>query len=161
MANVWSQQWAGHGWRPTRTFSQPNRFAARNASHLSTDVIGRSVEFSALAKFLQSAGVQPSGLVIEGEAGIGKTTLWLAAVEQAREQGFRVLPARVGQNETALAYAALADLLGGVDPAVLTRLPGVQRIAVDRVLLLGHQRRPAHRPARRRRRACLRGGRPG
>ena len=136
MANVWSQQWAGHGWRPTRTFSQPNRFAARNASHLSTDVIGRSVEFSALAKFLQSAGVQPSGLVIEGEAGIGKTTLWLAAVEQAREQGFRVLPARVGQNETALAYAALADLLGGVDPAVLTRLPGVQRIAVDRVLLL-------------------------
>ena len=135
MANEWSQQWAGHGWRPTRTFSQPNQFAARNASHLSTDVIGRSVEFSALAKFLQSAGVQSSGLVIEGEAGIGKTTLWLAAVEQAREQGFRVLPARIGQNETALAYAALADLFSGVDPAVLKRLPGVQRVAVDRVLL--------------------------
>ena len=99
-------------------------------------MIGRSIEFSALAKFLQSAGVQPSGLVIEGEAGIGKTTLLLAAVEQARERGFRVLSARVGQNETGLAYAALADLLSGVDPAVLTRLPGVQRIAVDRVLLL-------------------------
>ena len=105
------------------------------ANVLSTSVIGRSVEFSALAKFLQSAGVQPSGLVIEGEAGIGKTTLWLAAVAQAREHGFRVLSARVGRNETGLAYAALADLLGGVDPAVLTRLPGVQRIAVDRVLL--------------------------
>ena len=73
--------------------------------------------------------------MIEGEAGIGKTTLWLAAVAQARKHGFRVLSARVGQNETGLAYAALADLLGGVDPAVLTRLPGVQRIAVDRVLL--------------------------
>src|SRR6476469_6827199 len=133
MANEWSQQWADHGWRPTRTFSQPNQFAARNAGHLSTDVIGRSVEFSALAKFLQSAGVQSSGLVIEGEAGIGKTTLWLAAVEQAREQGFRVLPARIGQNETALAYAALADLLSDVDPAVLKRLPGVQRVAVDDV----------------------------
>ena len=106
----------------------------RSAS-VSTGVIGRPVEFSALAKFLRSAGVQPSGLVIEGEAGIGKTTLWLAAVEQARKHGFRVLSARVGQHETGLAYAALADLLGGVDPAVLTRLPGVQRTAVDRVLL--------------------------
>jgi DNA-binding CsgD family transcriptional regulator len=98
-------------------------------------VIGRSIEFSALAKFLQSMSVQPSALVLEGEAGIGKTTLWLAAVKQARQHGFRVLTARVGQNETVLAYAALADLLGGVDPAVLGRLPEVQHIAVDRVLL--------------------------
>ncbi|HET6736655.1 ATP-binding protein [Mycobacterium sp.] len=111
-----------------------SRFAG-NASHLPTHVIGRSVEFSALETFLQSASVQPAGLVIEGEAGIGKTTLWLAAVEQARERGFQVLSARVGQNETLLAYAALADLLGGVSPAVLTRLPDVQRVAVDRVLL--------------------------
>jgi DNA-binding CsgD family transcriptional regulator len=110
---------------------------------VSNSVIGRSVEFSALTKFLQSAGVQPSALVIEGEAGIGKTTLWLAAVERAREHGFRVLSARVGQNETVLAYAALADLLGGVDAAVLTRLPGVQRIAVDRVLLRATSEGPA------------------
>ena len=102
---------------------------------VSTAVIGRPVEFSAVAKFLQSARLQPSALVIEGEGGIGKTTLWLAAVEEARDHGFRVLSARVGENETVLAYAALADLLGGVDPAVLTRLPGVQRIAVDRVRL--------------------------
>ena len=100
-----------------------------------TGFVGRPVEFSALAKFLQSAAVQPSGLVIEGEVGIGKTTLWLAAVEQAREHGFRVVSARVGQNETGLAYATLADLLGGVDPAVLAALPDVQRFAVDRVLL--------------------------
>lgn len=102
---------------------------------VSTGVIGRSAEFSALATFLRSAAVQPSGLVIEGEAGIGKTTLWLAAVEQARNHGFRVMSARVGQGETGLAHAALADLLGGVDPAVLTKLPVVQRTAVDRVLL--------------------------
>ncbi len=122
-------------WRPIGTPEQPNLFAVCDANHLSTHVIGRSVEFGALAKFLQSAGVQPSGLAIEGEAGIGKTTLWLAAVEQAREHGFQVLSARVAQNETVLAYATLADLLGGVGPAILARLPGVQRIAVDRVLL--------------------------
>jgi DNA-binding CsgD family transcriptional regulator len=79
--------------------------------------------------------VHSSALVIEGEAGIGKTTLWLAAVKQARAHGFRVLTARVGQNESVLAYAALADLLGGVQPDAIAGLPEVQRIAVDRVLL--------------------------
>jgi DNA-binding CsgD family transcriptional regulator len=135
-ANVWSQQWAGHpGASANGRFHSPSGLLDVRPAVASTGVIGRSVEFSALDRFLQSAGVQPSGLVIEGEAGIGKTTLWLAAVEQAREHGFQVLSARVGQNETVLAYAALADLLGGVDPAVLTRLPEVQRIAVNRVLL--------------------------
>lgn len=132
---MWSQQRAGQRWRRTRTFPQPNGFAARTDSTLSNHVIGRSVEFCALAEFFQSADVRPSGLVIEGEAGIGKTTLWLAAVEQAREHGFRVLSARVGEDETGLAYAALADLLGDVDAAVLARLPALQRIAVDRVML--------------------------
>jgi DNA-binding CsgD family transcriptional regulator len=102
---------------------------------VSTGVAGRSAEFSKLDRFLQPAGVQPRALVIEGEAGIGKTTLWLAAVGQARELGWRVLTARVGQYENVLAYAALADLLGGVDPAVLESLPEVQRSAVNRVLL--------------------------
>jgi DNA-binding NarL/FixJ family response regulator len=34
---------------------------------------------NAVADFLDSATAGPSGLVLEGEAGIGKTTLWLAA----------------------------------------------------------------------------------
>ena len=130
-------------------------------NQLSTDVIGRSVEFGALAKFLQSAGVQPSGLVIEGEAGIGKTTLWLAAVEQAANTDFRVLSARVGQNETVLAYATLADLLGGVGPAILARLPGVQRDRGRPRAAARRQRRLADQPASGRRRARLRGARHG
>jgi DNA-binding CsgD family transcriptional regulator len=99
-------------------------------------VVGnRSVENRAVADFLIAAGVQPSVLVIEGEAGIGKTTLWLAAIEQARERGFRVLSASAGQAESILAYATVADLLGDVESAVLTALPDVQRIALERVLL--------------------------
>jgi predicted ATP-dependent serine protease len=66
--------------------------------------------------FLIAAGVQPSVLVNEGEAGIGKTTLWLAAIEQARERGFRVLSRGRGQEESMLAYAVMADLLGDVPP---------------------------------------------
>lgn len=82
-----------------------------------------------------AAGAQPSVLVIEGEAGIGKTTLWLAAVEDAHERGFQVLSASAGQAESILAYAAVADLLFDVEPAVLTALPDVQRLALERVLL--------------------------
>lgn len=88
-----------------------------------------------MAEFLTSASVAPSALVVQGEAGIGKTTLWLAAVDQAREQGFHVLSARAAQAESVLAYGSLADLLGDVDEAAFAHLPGPQRLAVDRVLL--------------------------
>jgi DNA-binding CsgD family transcriptional regulator len=106
-------------------------------------VLSRAVEFRVVTEFLQSAAVRPSGLVIEGEAGIGKTTLWLAALEQARESGFRVFSARVGQAESVLAYAAVADLLGEVEAAVVGGLPDVQRVAVDRVLLRASSEGPA------------------
>jgi hypothetical protein len=48
------------------------------------------------------------------EAGIGKTTLWLAGVEAARERGLRVLAARPVEAEQQLALTGLADLLDGV-----------------------------------------------
>jgi len=56
-------------------------------------------------------------------------------VAQARERGFAVVSARVGQAEPVLGYAAVADLLGNVDPALFAELPDVQQVAVDRVLL--------------------------
>ena len=98
-------------------------------------VLNRPLESRAVSDFLRSAAQQPSGLLIEGEPGIGKTTLWLSAVEQARDNGYRVFSARVGQAESVLAYAAVADLLRDIDPTVLAELPDVQRVAVDRVLL--------------------------
>ncbi|PXX08795.1 regulatory LuxR family protein [Mycolicibacterium moriokaense] len=85
--------------------------------------------------FLDSAASQPSALLIEGEPGIGKTTLWLAAHELARERGFRVLSARAAAAESVLAYTALADLLDGVPAAAWAGLPDPQRSAVDQVLL--------------------------
>ena len=98
-------------------------------------LVGRSTELRAVADFLTSMAERPSALVIEGEAGIGKTTLWSAAVQQARERGFRVFSARASQVESVLAYAVVADLISDVDCAALGGLPEVQRIAVDRVLL--------------------------
>lgn len=97
-----------------------------------SDLSPTAAESRAVDAFLDSTTTGPSALVAEGEAGIGKTTLWLAALELARHRGFRVLSSRAGQAESGLTYAVLADLLEGVD---LDALPRLQRVAIDRVLL--------------------------
>jgi DNA-binding CsgD family transcriptional regulator/tetratricopeptide (TPR) repeat protein len=102
---------------------------------LDVSVVSREPEARAVTDFMASAGSEPSALLIAGEPGIGKTTAWLAAVELARQRGFRVLSARAAAAESVLAYGALADLLAGVDAAALADLPNPQRLAVDRILL--------------------------
>jgi len=103
-------------------------------SDVGVAVVSRPAESRAISEFLASAAVQPSGQIIAGEAGIGKTTLWLDGLAQARERGFRVLTARVGQAESVMAYTAVADLLRDIETAVLDALPDLQRLALDRVL---------------------------
>src|ERR1700754_1555106 len=98
-------------------------------------VLSRPAEIRAVADFLASASVEPTALLVEGEAGIGKTTLWLTAVEQAHEQRFRVLSARPSAAESVLAYTSLSDMLSEVDPDSWAELPDPQRSAIDRVLL--------------------------
>src|SRR6476619_2454992 len=88
-----------------------------------------------IAGFLASATSEPSALLIEGEPGIGKTTLWLEALDLAEEKGFRVLSARAAAAESVLAYTALADLLDGVPASAWADLPEPQRLAVDQVLM--------------------------
>ncbi|MCW2552898.1 MAG: hypothetical protein JWR78_2679 [Mycobacterium sp.] len=97
--------------------------------------VSRSGEHQAVDDLLVASDAQPAGLVIAGEPGIGKTTLWLDGVTRARELGFRVLSTRADEAESVLAYAAVADLLEDVEPEVLAGLPDLQRVAVDRVLL--------------------------
>jgi ATP/maltotriose-dependent transcriptional regulator MalT len=105
--------------------------------------VTRAADARAVTAFLDSAAARPSVLVVEGEAGIGKTTLWLDALEQAHQRGFRVLSARAGQAESGLTYAMVADLLEAVDTTVLDTLPHLQRVAIDRVLLQGDGTGPA------------------
>lgn len=106
-------------------------------------MIERPAEYRVVSEFLRSATTRPSGLVLQGESGIGKTTLWLAGVDDARARGFRVLWARVGPQETSLTYAAVADLLSEIEDAVLDALPAVQRNAVDHVLFRASGTGPA------------------
>ena len=76
--------------------------------------------------FLDRALEGPRSLVLEGEAGIGKTTLWLEGLERARDVGFRVLRARPSQAETALPFAALADLIEPALADIVDEIPAAQ-----------------------------------
>jgi DNA-binding CsgD family transcriptional regulator/TolA-binding protein len=89
----------------------------------------------AISRLLTDAVSVPSALLVDGDPGIGKTTLWLTAVEEARERGFHVLSTRPAAAESVMGYTALADLLGSVTPASWSRLPVPQRHAVDRITL--------------------------
>ena len=73
--------------------------------------------------------------MLNGEAGIGKTTLWEAGVDAARERGMRVLVARASGAEARLSFAALIDLLEPVGPEALAQLPAPQRSALEVALL--------------------------
>jgi DNA-binding CsgD family transcriptional regulator len=88
-------------------------------------IVGRESELAALRS-------PPRALVLTGGPGIGKTTLWEAAVGAARKEGATVLVARPTGAETQHSFAALADLFDGVD---ITALPAPQRSALDVALL--------------------------
>jgi DNA-binding NtrC family response regulator len=50
-------------------------------------ILGRDPELSEIGSFLDAVAGDPAGLILEGEAGIGKTTLWRSAVRMSRERG--------------------------------------------------------------------------
>src|SRR5438105_2871658 len=98
-------------------------------------IVGRDAELRALEQFLDSVPAAPGALVLEGEAGIGKTTIWLAALEAAAERSFRVLQARPAESEAPLSYAAIADLAAGAFAETRASLPALQERALATALL--------------------------
>jgi DNA-binding CsgD family transcriptional regulator len=99
------------------------------------ELLGRDEELAAIAGFLR-AGAPACAVVIDGEPGIGKTTVWRAAVDAAAARGFRALRARPAESEAKLAFSSLADLLGDALGDALGELPGPQRRALEIALLL-------------------------
>ena len=128
--------------------AQPQRVCGSRLDHLAhgahnpramailASTVGRDSEIASINAFL---GARRSGLgsvVIEGEAGAGKTTLWQEAVVAAQARSYRVLTCRPAEAETGIAFAGLLDLLGPVaDEAAVAQLPRPQRDALDTALL--------------------------
>jgi predicted ATPase len=106
------------------------------AARTGSDVVGRERELAALAAFAERGSAGPAALLLEGEAGIGKSTLWLAGVEEARRRGRVVLQARPAEAEAQLAFAGLGDLLEGSPEETIGDLPRPQTDALRVALLL-------------------------
>jgi DNA-binding CsgD family transcriptional regulator len=99
------------------------------------EIVGREEELGSLHAFIGDAGGRLAALVLEGEAGIGKSTLWLAGLEHARARGLRVLSSRPAEAERSLAHVGLGDLFADVLDDVLPALPAPRRRALEIALL--------------------------
>jgi DNA-binding CsgD family transcriptional regulator len=101
------------------------------------EIVGRDEELASVRAFVEGASERPAALVLEGEAGVGKSTLWLAGVEYARAEGLQVLVSRPAEAERELPHVALGDLLEGAADDVLPALPPPRRRALELALLHG------------------------
>jgi DNA-binding CsgD family transcriptional regulator len=109
-------------------------------------VVGRAAELAAVDTLLDTES-GAAALVLNGEAGIGKTAVWEAGVAAARDRGLLVLSCRPAESESTLPFSALGDLLEPVLPQVLPRLPAPQRRALEVALQRTAAREPADRLA--------------
>jgi DNA-binding CsgD family transcriptional regulator len=109
-------------------------------------IVGRDHELEQLGDLVGGLDSGPSVVLLEGEAGIGKTTIWEAGLEAAGAFPARVLAARAAQAEMPLAFTAVADLLGDVLDELLPALPEPQREALSVALLLSRPRRDTPDP---------------
>jgi len=99
-----------------------------------TEVVGRDAELAAIERWLDAE--RPSAFLVEGEAGIGKTTLWRAGLERARDRGQLVLACTSSIAESDVGFAALGDLFRILDGDLIELLPPPQRRALEGALLL-------------------------
>jgi predicted ATPase len=100
------------------------------------EIVGREEELASADAFIGRALGRPAALVLEGEAGIGKSTLWLVGVEHARSRGMRVLASRPAEAERDLAHVGLGDLFDDILDDVLPALSAPRRRALETVLLV-------------------------
>jgi DNA-binding CsgD family transcriptional regulator len=103
---------------------------------MAVEIIGRDEELDSLSAFLDGQAGVGAAFVLEGEAGIGKSTLWRAGVEAAHARGLRVLLSRPAEAERGLTHAGLGDLFENVLESVLPALPLPRRHALEVALLL-------------------------
>ena len=98
------------------------------------ELVGRDSEIATVRDFLHH-GSTTSALLIGGEAGIGKSTLWALGVSLAQQQGITVLSVRPAQAEAKMSFAGLTDLFDAVADELLPRLTGRSRPVLETAML--------------------------
>lgn len=105
---------------------------------MSGELIARDEELCSVERFLGAIPHGARALVLQGDAGTGKTSLWEAGVARAIDRGHLVLAARPAEAEASFAYAALGDLLRR-HAETARRLPRPQRCALEVALLIAKE----------------------
>ena len=99
------------------------------------DPLERERELDAVSKFLTKLRDGPAAVVLSGDAGIGKTTVWSVGISRAAAQSYTVMSCRPAEAEAKLSYSALTDLMEGVLVQAIPHVPGPQRRALEVALL--------------------------
>jgi DNA-binding CsgD family transcriptional regulator len=106
-------------------------------------IYGREAPIALIDQLLARSREQPSALLIEGEAGSGKSTMFREAMRLAEQAGFSVLSSRAAATESGFALAALGDMVQGLPAGYRSALPEPQHRAIEVAL---HLTDPASRP---------------
>ncbi|MEV0952098.1 AAA family ATPase [Promicromonospora sp. NPDC050249] len=93
-------------------------------------MIGRSQELNTLVGLITQVAGSGRAVVVQGDAGIGKTALVEAAAERAVDAGYRELRCTGVQSETVVGFAGLHELLHPV-LGLVDSLPARQRAALS------------------------------
>ena len=112
------------------------------------ELVGRDEELAVVRAFMGDARDEPLALVLEGAAGIGKSTLWDSAVAEWCAAGGRVLSSRPAEAERGLAHVGLGDLFEDVLADVLPALSPPRRRALEVALAARGGGRGRRRSAR-------------
>lgn len=107
-------------------------------------IVGREHELSETHGFLADIVERPCALLLVGAAGIGKTAVWSATVDEARRRGYTVISSRPAEAEADLPFTVLGDVLSTVSDAHLGALPEVRRQALEQALLRASATSPVH-----------------
>lgn len=121
----------------------PDAFAWGKSPNVVSEIVARDHELARLRALLEATrDGATTTLVVEGEPGIGKTTLLEAAEKMAT--GFRCLWVRGIESESVLAHAGLLQALGAVRDR-LVAIPGAQATALSLALGWGPAAAPSER----------------
>jgi len=100
----------------------------------SFSLLGREREVRWLLDRFEEKTPRPLAVVIRGEAGIGKSSIWQTVVAELADRSWNVLKCRPIESEIRLSFSALGDLLDGLDEETLQSLPSPQQRAIESIL---------------------------
>jgi DNA-binding CsgD family transcriptional regulator len=96
--------------------------------------VGHEHERHRIEALLDAKAPEARALLLDGEAGIGKTTLWRWGANEAAARGYLVLRCQRAETELTLPFAALNDLLGPMLGTQATGLAPAEHLALEAAL---------------------------